>query len=76
MKFTSPAALAAQIAQLEERLGALRRLQGAMTGGLASGSARQQRRRFSQAPCLYARIRFRPWSQILRRPGRLPRPDK
>jgi hypothetical protein len=39
MKFTSPAAVAAQIAQLEERLGTLRRLQGAMAGSLASGSA-------------------------------------
>ena len=48
MKFTSPAAVAAQIAQLEERLGTLRRLQGAMAGGRASGSARQQRHRDEQ----------------------------
>jgi hypothetical protein len=42
MKLTSPAAVAAQIAQLEERLGRLRRLQGAIAGGDASGIARQQ----------------------------------
>ena len=45
MKFTSPTAVAAQIAQFEERLGTLPHLQGATAGGHASGSARQQRRR-------------------------------
>jgi len=53
MRFTSPAAVAAQIAQLEERLGTLRRLQGAMAGGHAGGSARQHRHRDEQIRSYY-----------------------
>ena len=53
MKFTSPAAVAAQIAHLEEKLGTLRRLEGAMAGGRASSSARQQRQRDDQIRSRY-----------------------
>ncbi len=42
MKFTSPAAVAAQIVQLEQRLSALRRLERARAGGRASGRVRQK----------------------------------
>jgi hypothetical protein len=53
MKLTSPATVTAEIAQLEERLGRLRRRQGAIAGGHASGRARDQSHRDEQIRSLY-----------------------
>ena len=53
MKFPSPVLVDAEITQLEEQLGVLRRRQRGVLGGHASGSARQKHYRDAQIQAFY-----------------------